>query len=212
MWGWWWGGNAPMEEYVAQQRSERAAAPAEVEAPGGGAGGESMAEYAERVRAEKAAGTAESTAERMRREAAEREEEGLVEKVEGQVDPVAMPGRTLCFNARTRADWLHGVHVRVGSSQLGAGTAPAVFGVCVCVSLLLGLVFYLAFNDAQRFPAERRLAYCSFEEAAAVAVPAYCDVGESCYNSTQQLEQVGHEEQVCTASLSFDTPGVVSAL
>ena len=79
-----------MEEYAAQQRRERAAASVQVETPVGGAGGDSMAEYAERVRADKAAGTAESTAERMRREAAEREEQGLAEKVEGQVDPVAM--------------------------------------------------------------------------------------------------------------------------
>jgi hypothetical protein len=78
---------------------------------------------------------------------------------------------------------------------------PMVFGVCVCVSLLLGLVFYLALNGAQAYPLERTLEYCSFEEAAAVAAPSYCDVGESCYNSTQQLDQVGHEEQVCLCLL-----------
>ena len=81
-------------------------------------------------------------------------------------------------------------------TQLGKGTMPKLFGVCVCVSLLLGVVFYVALNGAQEWPLERTLEYCSFEEAAAVAVPSYCDVGESCYNSTQQLDQVDHEEQV----------------
>ena len=49
---------------------------------------------------------------------------------------------------------------------------PAVFGVCVCVTLVLGMSFYVIFAGAPEFPAERTLEYCSFEEAAAVAAPA----------------------------------------
>ena len=83
---------------------------------------------------------------------------------------------------------------------------PAVFGVCVCVTLVLGMSFYVIFAGAPEFPAERTLEYCSFEEAAAVAAPAYCDVGYTCYNSTQQLDQVGHEEQVRADALRCAAP------
>ena len=77
-----------MEEYAAQQRMGRAAVPGGAVMPtpvrGGGAG-ETMTEYAERVRAEKAAGTAQpSTAARMAAAAAE-QGDGLADRVEGQV-------------------------------------------------------------------------------------------------------------------------------
>ena len=99
-----------MEEYAAQQRMGRAAVPGGAVAPtpaGRGGAGETMAEYAERVRAEKVAGTAQpSTAARMAA-AAEEQGDGLADRVEGQVRfsfPYALP--TCAISALQRASHL----------------------------------------------------------------------------------------------------------
>lgn len=78
-----------MEAYAAEQRG--GARPPEVvqapqQAPAAAGGGESMADYAARLRAEKeGGGTGPSTADRMAQQAAANEEAGAVGRLEGQV-------------------------------------------------------------------------------------------------------------------------------
>jgi hypothetical protein len=82
------GGEAPREEYAAQQRMAgggggSTAAPEAAPAPAG----ESMQEYAARMRQARESGAAapQTTAERMTAAAQEAEGAGLTGKVEGQV-------------------------------------------------------------------------------------------------------------------------------
>ena len=71
---------------------------------------------------------------------------------------------------------------------------PKIFGATVCFVMIVGFAAYYS-NRGPDFSPEVTLAWCGFEEAAANTRPSYCDLGYTCYNSTQQLEQADHETE-----------------
>ena len=72
---------------------------------------------------------------------------------------------------------------------------PKIFGATVCFMLVVGFAAYYS-SRGPEFTPEVTLAWCGFEEAPAIRAPSYCDLGYTCYNSTQQLEQADHETEV----------------
>ena len=79
--------------------------------------------------------------------------------------------------------------------QVGEGTMPKIFLATVAFVVAVGFAAYYSARGPE-FTSEVTVAWCGFEEAGAISTPSYCDLGYTCYNATQQLEQADHETEV----------------
>ena len=66
----------------------------------------------------------------------------------------------------------------------------------LATAALIGASAYFVSVGMPEYIPQRELAFCGFTEADPVAEPSYCDTGFTCYNTTRQLPQGGHEDEV----------------
>ena len=81
-------------------------------------------------------------------------------------------------------------------NQVGSSTMLWVLVGLLATAALIGASAYFVSVGMPEYVPERELAFCGFTEADPVAEPSYCDTGFTCYNTTRQLPQGGHEDEV----------------